>query len=1026
MTKNKNIIKIELILTCLLLFINTFLLWHVLFPYGFYFLCVIVVGFILSGYIHRRLGRIFDLLVSLAILAVFILLVISTVKSSFIYKEVVEIFVKKIFLALVIFSFAASSAIYLSYIQVLSAAVLISHALFITNYTLMVFSFVIAYLLLWVMIMRVKLYGYFSDIDEIKGKKKYPLFISFVFFIIAFLLAWALFVKFPIGKFDKFAILFHLEESANPEFLTTEKEKDFSQLEEELVDKAAKLISDSNYGTIGDKEASLTLFNKLINRSSTSLEVLQAEAGLFDLLNRTGPGIEEKKDDLNSILNQYLKARLDFNLSSNSKILINSFNMNPFNIFDKLANMSKVNKLNSSGSLDELNEESEKLTDKIDKKHLNLQEVVKIDEAVDDLRQIKLEELYRKKKEEIKNDLVKLEREKSKLETSIYAGNLEEGEFFSQGKSDFNIIKQSVVNDLNKLKESLRQLSVYPETENEIDKIISKAKISKDIKDLSDIGNALKQLEKRPNESTKGNIKGMRKLIDLQVGIGNLKELLLEIEKATNLDNFKEIDKDINQLAEKHCETLDKHLSDLSELSDIKLSIVNEHIKQMIGQDLKDSNAPEYFKNEIKHSLEIIISTNNEKEFKEQSTKTHEKLKNNKTGSEKDIKQLIMSKSFLLSKEKREEIKSELEKDLDIQLLDEKLKELKQQIDRLEEDSLLDSLQKNTDKLKSELEQLSSKGQLLKTNQDNQDKSLDELFDILSVKIIIESETYQEGENKQKRKEDSFEQLLNAEEMSEEVKELLKDLKSKIDKAKDFSEIKRLMEEIDMLENIMKDKVDEDDLKQIKQSLKQRMQIRKEFIRQNIKSRLAQQLDLMKRSNSIDNNTIDKLKRELYKSKTDEQLRDTLDKISSFLEQELVSTEDNLSSAESFDWQSKNEAAMVKNEDIVSEPGQEAMAKELIAVPLRIVMSVDTSVQPKAFFVSNKLFAIDVTDKCIWTSTNPNVAWIDQKGVIHAINKGATEITAVFRDTSSKVINVLVSDGLLSSVEYAIEREVAK
>ncbi|MDP8259481.1 MAG: hypothetical protein P9L96_00525 [Candidatus Gygaella obscura] len=943
MTKNKKIIKIESLLTCFLLCVNILLLWQVLSPNSFYFLCIIIAGFFFSSYLQQRAGKVLNIIVNLSVLAVFVFLVISVMNSSFIYKDVVEIFVKKIFLILIIFSFASSLVGYLSYIQVLSACVLIAHALFISSYTLMVFSFVIVYLLIWVLIMRVKLYGYFCDSEEIKGKKYYSLLMSVLFLAIALALAWVLLIRFPIGKFDNFALLLHPNEAVKAEFLATESEKEFSQLEEELVEKVVKFISESNYGTIGDKELSLALFNKLTNQSVTSLEVLQAEDGLIDMLKRIGPGIEKGKDNLELILKQYLKSKLNLNLSSHSKSMMNRFNMNPLDVLDKLLNMNRVNRLNSSRSLGELLKNNEKLMNEIESKQINLQEASKIEDSIDDFRDSKLEELYRKKKEELETALDELKGEKFKLE------------------------------------------SLVPQQKSLIE-------------------------EKMP-------IKPDGKLEDLEFAIKSFQDLLDRVDQALKLDDFKGIEKVIKEKEERNTAALKQYLENFIELSDIKLSIVNEHIKAVIDEKLHNSDMPEYFQNEINHSLGKLILVSEGKQFKRQTLETSEKLENNKTDAEKEIKQLIVGKAFILSKSSRRELKNSFKENLSGQVSNQSVNDLVRSVDQLESINNLNILSQRIEQLNDYLSQLSSKGQLLKKTEEEQKDILDNLYDVLSARIISQKDIVDTGIRDVAKKQDSFERLLEEDTMESSIRDFLKDIKMEIDTADKFLEIEMLLERIDKLSDITKNKLKEEHLNTIQQNLIQRTQIQKAFIRQNIKTQLQEKLDLLRKLNPESAKIVGKLKDKLEESRTDEQLNKILSDINYQIEQ-ISEYGQNLHLLEAED-----EDLLENQVDGFSDGFGD---RELAVVPSSLVMSIDSSVQPKAFFISGNMFVTDVTEKCQWISASPDIAWIDEKGILHAIKKGSVRIRARFRSGVSPVINVLVVDKMLSSVEYSIEREIAK
>ncbi len=377
----------ECVLTLCLLYLIVFLLRENLpIYYKLIFLSGLICGFYFS-WLNRKKTTTSTGLLAIGVLAISAWTIYSIFNSSFLYKEVIVIFIKGAFLLEIFLSFFAYLPRLLDDIQALSAPLFMCFPLFIKSYDGLFLVLILSYLICWFIILKVKFYKLFhKPINEINFNRNYPSFLLIIIFIISLACAGLFSYKFPIKPILRGG------------FFVSEFTSDYTDgdtLEDEyysLQDKIQKEISESALGFkfSKDSHAILNLLEYLLKDYSTVQEVEKANAGLISLLKQPGPGLEKAKgDDITYLLNNYVDKKASYNLRKVKEGVAGILKNNSLQIKERITIPSLIDKIQNSESLQQVSENMDKLQESIDGSTLGNNAKLSLKELANQLKEWK-------------------------------------------------------------------------------------------------------------------------------------------------------------------------------------------------------------------------------------------------------------------------------------------------------------------------------------------------------------------------------------------------------------------------------------------------------------------------------------------------------------------------------------------------------------------------------------------------------------------------------------------------------------
>ncbi|MCX5698433.1 MAG: hypothetical protein NTX01_01900 [Candidatus Omnitrophica bacterium] len=394
MTQKDKYLFAELGLTCLLLITAVFLLKPAVFwQYQLLLIGGSVVGFAFGWYNRQGAFEGIKYFTDAAILITITWIGCRIFKSTFLYKEVIAIFIQGVIILEIIFSFNFSAPGKTAYIWLLSLLVFMASPVFAITYSI---PLAIVYLLAWLAILRFQFAGFLEPLKEKSSRRYYSLAASLACFLIAMFLAWFISSNVYLGRIKKGMSLLdeNQQETGSGGGKESNQADKFYSLQDDLQNKITGLAL--KLDSYEKRRQLIYLFSKLIKETINTMEVDKAEIGLVDILKREGAGLEGAGQVM-TLTKEYLDKRNSLNLEKNKEYIMDMLKGYPLGIIDKIKIISLANKIQQANSYQQLQENSQALQTAIQNAPLSKDARKDLSAFARSLSNLKAFELYRRK-----------------------------------------------------------------------------------------------------------------------------------------------------------------------------------------------------------------------------------------------------------------------------------------------------------------------------------------------------------------------------------------------------------------------------------------------------------------------------------------------------------------------------------------------------------------------------------------------------------------------------------------------------
>ena len=412
-------------------------------------------------------------------------------------------------------------------------------------------------------------------------------------------------------------------------------------------------------------------------------------------------------------------------------------------------------------------------------------------------------------------------------------------------------------------------------------------------------------------------------------------------------------------------------------------------------------NLPRNDPQELKEKIDDIKDAQNSQEFLKSSTEYREKAEENRISEDKKIKELFQMKAHLIFNRKEEKIKDELK----ASNLPDKGKELIGDLDKLDSEKKSEKLISDSEKLKEDIEKLSSQGFISKAAKESMTKEIGEIKDLFQAELGVEKESARK-ESFEKTGEadyrDKWEELIDKSSLKKEKKEALKQLGKELSKAQTISQIENIEKATyETIEKLSMDGVKKEEMDKIKEAFDSMAEIKRKLIIEKSLADVRAKTEDLKRVDPGEAEKIEHFLEKIRDSRTNEELKKGIDALRDYLDSK------------------KQEQGEEKKPEEIKETGN----LQVYILPPKPIIPIGQSLSLKAVAVYNKVFIKEVSPQLDWFSSEPYVAWVDEKGIVHPLAKGKTQIYATFSGKDSQKIEVTVVDRIDEQVSSVVTSE---
>ncbi|MFH1281745.1 MAG: hypothetical protein ABIH91_03410 [Candidatus Omnitrophota bacterium] len=999
MTEKDRHLFTELILTFSLLITPVFLLRPAVFwQYQQLLIGGSAVGFAFGWYNRKGAFAGIKYLTDAAILITIAWTGCRIFKSTFLYKDVLAILIQNVIILEIIFSFNFSAPGKTAYLWFLSLLVFLASAVLAAAYPLFL---VIAYLLVWLGILRFQFAGFLHPFNEKGSRRYYSLATSLVCFMIAMLLAWFVSVNVYLGRINKGAFLLddELQDSGPGDLKESNQADRFYSLQDDLQNKLTDLAL--KFNSLEKSRQVIYLFSELIKDTDKMMDVDKAQMGLVDILKREGAGLEGSEPAIMFIKN-YLDKKNSFDLQQDKEDIVNMLKNYPLGIIDKIRIISLANKIQQSNSYEQLQENSRALQAVIQNAPLSKDAREDLSALSRKLFNLKAFELYRREVQNLEQRAPSLGDE---LEKKV-------GDLVS------DIRHTQVLEDFKQTAKEIRQLKNQARI---LEQKSAKA-VFKSLEEASrlklDLFFTDKAEEVRKDAAQKQDL-----------GL-SAEEFTRKMDGVENAKNQKEFIKEflaLSQLSKDNSLNLAKGLA---EMLDLKTEVFKQREKDKLDNLMGKDFSPEA-KNEIRDALEAMEGKNNLRDLDRQLEELVSRLREleRKGGislesatelikAVADFKDLLdarlgaeaeLNKEVVPRKGSSEfDYLGQLQQAIEDSSLSgrekEVLKVLSEQLFKAQSLSQLENVQEALEKEVSVLGKgVSDKDRMVLSMPVN--KISADLEKKIGNLVNLSADQIRQLQESLKR----MEQSQDARELQKAAQELKEAIKSGTEQ--DIQEQARMLEAVGKLAEVLEALVvkkaptaeELKEINKINEKIKQAAEIKKQFLMSKALAEILEKIEKLALSDAQKAQALKDKIEQMHKSSSPEEVEKIILDLKNILNSKS-GQEDRTGLPEQEDEQPWK--IYILSSGLIVSPG--------VTVPLKVIA------------INANGYIRELTSDVEWFSTDQQVAWVDDLNFLRPLAKGKARIRVVYKGVASKEAEVNVVEDINAQTTRMTKRELAQ
>lgn len=482
-----------------------------------------------------------------------------------------------------------------------------------------------------------------------------------------------------------------------------------------------------------------------------------------------------------------------------------------------------------------------------------------------------------------------------------------------------------------------------------------------------------------------------------------LSDLISDIDSIEKISELKKAEDRIDKLNESIPSIHKDMLKAIEEILALKVEMLISGKAKEMKEAIENLSLPMDDSLRLKDRIDDIKDAQDYQQLLKSITEYRDKSKEARVSADRKTKELLEIKTHLVFNEKEERIKDAFKES---SLLDSG-KELINGLEKLELEKSSEKLISNVKKLKEDIDKFSSQGLVSKASRDNMVKEIEEIRGLFQAELDAGEETGEKGtfrKTLQPDYKDEWEELIEKSSLRKERKESLKQLGKELFKAQRISQVKNIREAMDAeIEKLSKEGAKKEEIERIKRVSDSLFEIKRKLIIEKQLAGLRDKIEDLKRVNPQEAEKNQRYLEKIRDSRNNEELKNEIDAFKEYLD-----------SKKKQEQESKTEEA------------KEAGDLEINILPSYLVIPVGSSVSLRAVAIYDKVFIKELGSGLDWFSSEPYVAWVDEKGVIHSLAKGEAQIHANYSGKDSQKIQVIVVERIDDEITKGLSPQLTK
>lgn len=476
-----------------------------------------------------------------------------------------------------------------------------------------------------------------------------------------------------------------------------------------------------------------------------------------------------------------------------------------------------------------------------------------------------------------------------------------------------------------------------------------------------------------------------------------LKDLLSGIDNIAKVSDLKAAEDEIVKLKESAPSEDKDMMEELDEVLGLRSEMLLSEKAEESLEAIEERRLPLEESEDFRQKTEGIKGARDIKDFSDSLAQYKQKLQENRMAPDSGIKELSRIKAHLLFNEGKERA-AELLKEGN---LPDKGQGIIRGFDRMESDEKAEELERDAGELKNVITKHSQEGLISKVSRDNLIKDLEGLKGLLKSKLEVDKEIPKRGRADYR---DKLEQAIEEASLKKEKKEMLRELGRELFRAETLPQVDDIKKAAhETIDKLPPEEIKKEEARKIADAFDSAAQDKRMLLMEKSLSALRQKVEDLKMVDPQEAVKTEILLKKIRDSRSEQELK-----------KQVKVMEDHLDSQDRQEETEKNKKP------------QETGNLDIVVLPPYLVIPMGSSASLKGMAVYNNSYIREVGPELEWVSSEPYVAWVDERGVVHSVSKGKTMISAVYSGRGSNKATVSVVDRIDDQAGRVVEGETIR
>jgi DNA repair exonuclease SbcCD ATPase subunit len=491
-----------------------------------------------------------------------------------------------------------------------------------------------------------------------------------------------------------------------------------------------------------------------------------------------------------------------------------------------------------------------------------------------------------------------------------------------------------------------------------------------------------------------------------------LKDIVEQINKTDRKSELLKIENKLNSISKESNSEEKEALNNINEIMGLKTEMVTMKESSEFEKRLDNAGLARDKLKEFEGAVNALNEVDKPRQLLKTTSQLIDTIYNDETlRTSGEVKEILEAKLDYFIKKTKEKIKKKIQENN----LPDSGKQLISDIEKMDLAQENDKLSGYVRSSNKEIDKFFREGFLSKESRDNLIQDIIDLEQLLKRRLEVKTLAQKERSAEKTPKIDyqrDVSKLLQSTTLEDEQRETLDNLMERLNAAQTISQVEDVLEALEKEINSSAKRWSKEEAEKVKELLRKIAEAKKKMLIEENNYNLRKKIEELESERPKQAMAMEEKLEKLKTSRTDKEYRENMES----LEKELGSEQ------KKEDQLNVTEGALPGTQEVPR--GKRTDPLRIYLLPPRVILPLGTRISFKNIAVYNKGLIKDISSELEWFSSDPSIAFVDDKGIVRALTKGTTEVFVRHKGSTSEKAEVTVVDNILDDVRREVENKL--